>query len=110
MCMKAYDLDIHLTQTIKGTGLDELLAKSHALIIAELPLIEELVAYKAFDNETKLDTQPWYDPIIYLFINIIDPPDMTCLSRKMSQVNFIGSPGKRFKLYIPPLKLENPQL
>ena len=83
--MKAYDLDIQLTQTIKGIGLDELLAKSHASLIVEFPLTEELVTYKALDNETKLATQPWYDPIIYLFINIMDPPDMTCLSRKMSE-------------------------
>ena len=110
MCMEAYDFDIQLSQTIKGTGLEELLAKSHASVIDELPLIEELVAYKALDSETKLATQPWYDPIIYLFINIIDPPDMTCLSRKMSRVNSIGLPGKSFKLYLPPLKLENPQL
>ena len=74
----------------------------------ELPLIEKLVTYKALDNETKLDTQTWYDPMIYLFINFMDPPDMTCLPRKMSLVNFIVSLGKRSKLYLPPLKLANP--
>ena len=89
--------------------MDELLPTSHAFVIAELPLIEESVAHKALDNETKLATQPWYDPIIYLFINVMDPHDMTCfmtcLRRKMFQVNFISSPSKRSKLYLPLLKL-----
>ena len=73
----------------------------------KLPLIENFVTYKALDNETKLGTQTWYDTMIYLFINVMDPPDMTCLPRKMSPVNFIVSLGKRSKLYLPPLKLAN---
>ena len=76
----------------------------------ELPLIEKLVAYKALDNETKLDTQTWYDPMIYLFISVMDPPNMTCLPKKMCPENFIVSLGKRSKLYLPPLKLANPIL
>jgi hypothetical protein len=89
MGMQEYDLNIEPTKFIKRIGLVELL-KSHALVIVESPLIEDLIAYKDIHNETELVMQPWYDPIIYFLINGVCPLDMDIKAKQTLHLQVVG--------------------
>ena len=89
MRMQEYDLDIKPTKTIRGTRLDEFLNQSHALVIAESPQVDDLIAFKELVNEIELASQPWYRPIIYFLINGVCPPDMDTKAKRTLHLQIV---------------------
>jgi hypothetical protein len=79
--MQEYYLEIKPTKTIRGTRLDQLLTQSHPSVIAEPPQVDDLISFEELVNETELDSQPWYGPIVYFLINGVCPLNMDTKSK-----------------------------